>query len=83
MFLVNVVTEVVKAPRPVPVACLLLLTVGAVSVFQTTPFSETAAPPSLVTSPPNIAEVIVIEDDAIPGPHLLDFMKNQLRVYIH
>ena len=29
------------------------------------------------------SEVIVIEDDAIPGPHLLDFMKNQLRIYIH
>ena len=49
-----------KDPVPFPSVVLELAIVGFDAVFQQTPRTDTAAPPSELTLPPLIAEVLVI-----------------------
>jgi hypothetical protein len=55
----------VKIPGPAPVLVVLSDVVGLGLVDQQTPLAVTAAPPSLVTFPPETAEVAVIELTAV------------------
>jgi hypothetical protein len=52
--------ELLNAPTPVPSEVLELFIVGLGEVFQQTPFSVIAAPPSEVIVPPQSAELKVI-----------------------
>ena len=61
--IVNPVIELVNIPVPVPSVVLVLNTiVGFTDVLQQTPRAVILAPPSLVTFPPLVAVVDVIED---------------------
>ena len=55
----------VKLPVPVPSVVLLAEVVGFDDVLQHTPRAVTVAPPSLVTLPPELAEVAAIRDTAV------------------
>ena len=59
---VNPVRLLVKLPVPVPLEVLLEVIVGLGDVLQQTPLEVTAAPPSEVIFPPEVAEVVVILD---------------------
>jgi len=54
------VSELLKSVVPVPLLVELLAVVGAVDVFQTTPFAEMLPPPALIVLPPELAEELVI-----------------------
>ena len=56
------VSKLVNVPVPVPFDVLLLEVVGFWLVLQQTPLDVIVAPPSLVTFPPQVAEVDVIEE---------------------
>ena len=57
---VKLVILLVKEPVPLPLVVWLLLTVGFCDVLQQTPRAVTVAPPSDVTLPPQVAEVVDI-----------------------
>jgi hypothetical protein len=58
--MVSPVRLLVNVPIPVPSKVLLLPTVGFGVVLQQIPLAKTASEPSLVTVPPQIADVSVI-----------------------
>jgi hypothetical protein len=55
----------VKLPVPLPSVVWLPAVVGLADVDQQTPKAVTAAPPSLLTVPPEAAEVAVMLDAAV------------------
>ena len=61
----NPVSELVKAPVPVPSLVLESFTVGFVVVLQQTPLVVIVALPSLVILPPQTAVLAVIDDTAV------------------
>ena len=54
-----------KVPNPEPLAALLSVTVGLLTVDQTTPLSVILAPPSEVTFPPSVADVFETDEAAV------------------
>ena len=54
-----------KVPVPVPLVVFESFIVGPVLVDQTTPLAVTAAPPSAVMTPPQLAPMLVIEVTAV------------------
>ena len=50
-----------NSPSPVPICTFVLSVVGFSVVAYTIPRSVIFDPPSAVTSPPNVAEVVVME----------------------
>jgi hypothetical protein len=75
---VNPVILLMKIPVPVESAVLLLAIVGPLVAFQHTPLAETIVPPSVVTLPPLMAVVGVIEDIVvlvIVGKGLFSFLQ--------
>ena len=60
----GLVIWLVKVPMPDPLTVWALLIVGSAEVLQQIPRAITGNPPSARTSPPQMAEVVVISDTA-------------------
>jgi len=59
MLAVSPVIKETNVPVPVPSLVWLSAVVGLIAVLQQTPRAVTAAPPSEVTFPPDVADVVV------------------------
>ena len=58
----NPLIKLVNVPDPVPLSVLPSVTFGSPEVLQHTPRDVTGAPPSLLTVPPDLEEVDVMEE---------------------